>query len=335
MLQLSHKTIQTIKTAFHIILITAITFQLLSKAFFSLPNDWLFFLTSGAVENFVFTLIAYLFYYFVLKLNGIWKKTGFVILFIIILIALAVLKEYRIHNSIAAQQTFEYFKSFLGLTLLFYLSIYFVNRLEYLNRYKKLEKELNQAKSQLLRQQFNPHFLFNAFNSLYSMSLKNHSKTPDTILKLSGMMRYLTDDTIINKVRLSKEIEFIEQYIAIEKIRFGEGSNINFNIEGNSNNVYIAPLLLVTFVENAFKHGFYTNNSNSFVAILMRISDTILEFEVKNSIQQKQHFQEETRKGKGLENVKERLKITYPKKHDLKIMNAENNFQINLKIELA
>ncbi len=334
MFQLSNKAIQTIKIIFNGFFIFFIIFQLLERAFYSLPNDWFFFLTSGAMENFICTIIVYLLYCYVLKRKQFWCKFSFVTFFIIIIVLLALLKSFRVYNEISVERTFNYFTQFLGIIFLFYALIYFVNRLEFFIRYKKLEIELNKVKEQLLRNQLHPHFLFNAFNSLYSMSLQNHPKTPDTILKLSGMMRYLTDDTDI-KVRLSKEIEFIEQYITIEKMRFGEQSKINFTIEGDSNNVYIEPLLLVTFVENAFKHGFYTNDSNNFITIFMKISKDVLEFRVKNNIQTKQHFQEQKREGKGLENVKQRLKIAYPKKHSFSIKNMENTFEIDLKIDIS
>ena len=124
MLLLSSKTIRTVKISFHMVFISIITFDLLRRAFFSLPSDWLFFLTSGAVENFLCALIAYVLYYVVFKSNGNWKKIGFSTFFIIIQLLLATLKDYRIHDGIAFEQTFEYFTSFLGQSLLFYLFIY-------------------------------------------------------------------------------------------------------------------------------------------------------------------------------------------------------------------
>ena len=254
--------------------------------------------------------------------------------FIIILVVFATLKDYRIHDSITFGQAFEYFTSFLGLTLLFYLSIRFVNRLELFNRYKKLENELSQAKEQLLRNQFNPHFLFNAFNSLYSLSLKNHPKTPDTILKLSGMMRYLTDDSAMSKVKLSRELKFIEDYIAIEKIRFGDNAKINYEVSGTINDLMIEPLLLITLVENAFKHGFYTNDINSFITINVIIKDSDLLFKVKNNIQNQQHFNQTDRKGKGLENLKKRLQLSYSKTSKYIFENKNNVYLAQLEIKL-
>lgn len=336
MLQLSHKTIQLVKITFHVLFIGYVSFHFLREAFLSLPDDWLFFLTSDAMENVVCASIAYALYYLVFKLHSIWKKIGFVILSIIILILLASSKDYRIHDAIEFEQSFEYFTSFLGQALLFYSGIYFVNRLEFLNRYKKLEKELDQAKEQLLRNQLHPHFLFNAFNSLYSLSLKNHPETSSYILKLSSMMRYLTDETHLKKVPLTKELDFIEKYIAIEKIRFGEDARIILTVQNtNTDSIWIAPFLLITLVENAFKHGFYTNSKDAFVRINVSMEQNVFIFSVENSLFTMQHFQETKREGKGLENLKQRLQLLYPKTSNLKITSTEKMYIATFKITLA
>lgn len=334
-MKLSNKSIQSIKITFNVTFIAFITFELVREAFFSIPEDWLFFLTSDAVENFVFALIALGLYYYVLKLKDLWRKIGFVSLSIFLLIGLASLKDFRIHDRIELGQSFEYFTSFLGQSLLFYLGIYFINRLEFLNRYKKMEKELNQAKEQLLRNQLHPHFLFNAFNSLYSLSLRNHPDTSDYILKLSSMMRYLTDETHHRKVPLNKEIDFIKKYIDIEKMRFGKDASIHLNIDENINDEdLIAPFLLITLVENAFKHGFYTNSKDAFVKINMNMTNNELLFAVENSLVKKQHFQESKRDGKGLENLKQRLNLLYPKSSSMKIIITGETYTTKLKIML-
>lgn len=336
MFQLSHQTILKIKVILHVIFITIVTFDLFRRALISIPDNWLFFLTSGAVENFVCVLIAYVAYYFVRQLNGYIKKIGFSIFFITILLLLASLKDYRIHDGVTFEQTFEYFTSFLGQLLLYYVLIFIINRFEFFRKYKKLEKELNQAKEQLLRNQLHPHFLFNAFNSLYSLSLKNHPETPDYILKLSGMMRYLTDETRLEKVPLYKELDFIEKYIAIEKIRFGEDARIQLHVaDFNKTEKWIEPFLLITLVENAFKHGFYTNIKDAFVKINVTFSNKELLFMVENSLFSKQHFQESNREGKGLENLKKRLELLYPKSSTIKINQTDHAYTAHLKITLT
>jgi len=333
MFQLSHQATRVLKRILHLIFISVITLALLMRAYSSLPDEWLFFLTSAAVENFLQVMIAYLLYHFVFRSSVSWKKVAYSIICTAVLITLACLKDYRIHFEVTAEQTFEYFTNFLGQLLLFYLVVYVINHFESFGRYQKLQKELSRAKEQLLRNQLHPHFLFNAFNSLYSLSLKSDPETPDYILKLSGMMRYLTDDTHLDKVPLKKEIDFIEKYIAIEKIRFGQDARIQLIVDASvEHEKWIEPFLLVTLVENAFKHGFYTNIKNAFVSINVHTKDNELFFTVENSLFEKQHFQENNREGKGLENLKKRLELLYPNSSSFRISQTKNTFAVYLKI---
>ncbi|WP_299104001.1 histidine kinase [uncultured Tenacibaculum sp.] len=332
MFHLSDKQIQAFKVIFHTVFISIIIIMLFRKAMLVLPKYWLFFLTSDPVEYFAFAVLAYALYYHVLKLKKFWVKVYFIIAFIIILGVIASAKSYRIHNEIFIDRTFDFFTEFLGKTFLFYALILIVNRLDFFNKYEKLKNELELTKGQLLKNQLHPHFLFNAFNSLYSISLSNNPKTSDTILKLSGMMRYLTDDSIHKQVKLEHELKFIKEYIALEKIRFGEQANISLQIEGITENIHIEPLLLIPLVENAFKHGFYTNDSKSFVHITVNIHNESLSFKVKNSIQNKQHFNQDTREGKGLKNLKKRLQLSYSKNHSLTLKSENNVYLSHLEI---
>jgi len=335
MFQLQHPTLQTMKMIFHGILIGTVTYALIRRSFISIPSDWLFFFTSGAVENFVCAGIAYASYYVIIHLNGNAKKIGLTMCFMALLLALASLKDYRIHASVTFEQTFGYFTSFVGQSLLFYVLVFLINRFEQFRRYHILDKELSQAKEQLLRNQLHPHFLYNAFNSLYSLSLKSDPETPDYILKLSSMMRYLTDDTHRSKVQLGKEIDFIEKYIAIEKIRFGEDARIQLSASDASlDEKWIEPFLLITLVENAFKHGFYTNMRDAFVKITVRIETNELLFTVENSVFEKQHFQENNRDGRGLVNLKKRLELLYPKTSSIAIVQTPTSYTSHLKIKL-
>ncbi len=335
MLSFSKKRLAIFKRIFNVVLACFILLQVLLKAFDTLPNHWLFFMTSDAMEYFVFAVIVYLLYFSILKRKQLSYIVSFSLWAIVLITALAMLKSYRISNTILLDKSFDYFTEFIGKTFLLYAIVYFVNRLEFFFRYNTLELELKQTKEQLLRNQLHPHFLFNAFNSLYSMSLKQHPKTSDTILKLSSMMRYLTDESITRTVKLSQELQFITQYVAIEKIRFGTQANIRLHIEGNPIGKQIEPLLLLVLVENAFKHGFYTNDTDAFVHIAVKITDTVLHFTVKNSIQQKQHFNTTDRKGKGLDNLKKRLQLSYPKAYTYEVSLKNNVYLTQLEINLA
>lgn len=335
MRQLSETTINNLKSVFNFGFILVIALYLSKRAFDLLPDNRLFFITSDAMENFIAICIAYLLYFYVFLLDFLWKKVGYVLLSGLVLLGLALLKDFRTDDVIFFNDTFGYFTGFLGRTLLFYLLLYFINKLDDLKNYKKLRDELNTAKAQLLRNQMHPHFLYNAFNSLYSLSLKKSEDVSAYILILSGMMRYLTDDAELGKVPISKELDFIEKYIAIEKLRFGIDSAIGFN--GNNammNDRFIEPFLLIPLVENAFKHGFYTNSKDAFVCIQFNLEGNELLFSVKNSVSQKQHFQENNRKGKGLNNLKQRLDLLYKGNASLALRSDSDSYTAKLKIPL-
>jgi LytS/YehU family sensor histidine kinase len=134
---------------------------------------------------------------------------------------------------------------------------------------------------------------------------------------------------------LNKEIDFIKQYIAIEKVRFGKDARIKITInEAINDSIIIAPFLLITLVENAFKHGFYTNSKDAFVNINLNIKNKVFLFNVENSVFKKQHFQENHREGKGLKNLKKRLVLLYPKSSSIKINTTEEIYSAKLKIIL-
>lgn len=335
MKQLSSKTIKAIKLLFNIGFIAVILIDFLKTAFNTLPNNWLFFLTSDPIENLISLCIAYALYFYVFKLNSILQRGALIVFFGLVFAGLAGLKDFRIHDFTSFDQTFGYFTSFLGQVLLFYLLLYFVNRLDAFNHYKKLEHELNSTKEQLLRNQLHPHFLFNAFNSLYSLSLKNNLEVSEYILKLSSMMRYLTDEAHLDKIPLTKELDFIKKYIAIEKLRFGKNAAIQLTTdESMIKDKLIEPFLLIPLVENAFKHGFYTNAKDAYVHITLILESNKLLFSVENSVFAKQHFQEINRTGKGIDNLRQRLHLLYPKSSWLHINNEKNTFKAELKIIL-
>lgn len=217
-----------------------------------------------------------------------------------------------------------------------FLFYFFDNINQFINNsHEKTKKALKEAEHQLLRQQFNPHFLYNAFNSLYSMSLQNNPKTSDSILKLSSMMRYLTDDISPSGNLLKQEFKFIKDYIEIEKIRFGEKAKIGFDIIGEVEHQIIEPLILINLVENAFKHGFYTNNSNAFVDIKATVDQSNLSFSVRNSCFKKQHFQESERLGKGIDLLKKRLDLVYPHNAVLTCKQTNEEYVSVLNINLS
>ncbi len=205
-------------------------------------------------------------------------------------------------------------------------------------RQQLLEKEKISAELRLMQSQINPHFMFNALNNLLAIS--ERSKNPETssgITKLSDLLRFMIYDTQSERVSLSKEIEFIENFIALQKLRYSEADpfEINFIVHTHNQNPTIAPTLLIPFVENAFKHGLNIQEK-SFIHITLALKNQQLHFEVKNSKHQLQKTEFDKKySGIGLENVKKRLKLLYPNQHLLDIKEDEHTFFVQLNINLT
>lgn len=201
-----------------------------------------------------------------------------------------------------------------------------------------LEKEKISAELQLMQSQINPHFMFNALNNLLAISERSeNTETSSGITKLSDLLRFMIYDTRAAQVLLSKEIEFIENYIALQKLKYSaeDPFEISFITKINDEDPKIAPTLLIPFVENAFKHGLNIQ-TQSFIHIKLELSANQLHFEVKNS---KHHLKktefEKKYSGIGLENVKKRLNLIYPNQYNLDIKDDEHIFYVQLKINLT
>lgn len=203
---------------------------------------------------------------------------------------------------------------------------------------QKYKEEKLDAELKLLKSQISPHFLFNALNNLLSLAEKyGQNEVSDGISQLSEMLRFLLHDTPNEKIFLSKEIEFITNYLELNKLRFSEKDPIR--IEMNQNialaNLKMAPAILIPFVENAVKHGI-SIDQESFINISLTSSDYELLFTCSNSIiaQNDSKIDNEKNSGVGLENIKRRLSILYANKHELSIRKMSNIFQVSLKIQL-
>lgn len=315
-----------------VLLIVSLLF--INKAWHCIPGELLFLFTSDAFEVLFATILGLILYTQLFSEGKIGLKFFLITFSLAALLAIAILKSYR-RGQNDTSIIFSDTMSYVGLTFVFTFLFYLFDNLDLIlnNTLARTKKELVASQNRLLRQQFNPHFLFNAFNSLYSMSIENSPKVTDTILKLSGMMRYMTDDVGDSKALLDRELEFIKDFIEIQRIRFGSSSNIKLNIKGETRDKFIEPLLYISLVENAFKHGFYTNDDRSFVHISITIDDHKMLFECINSSFEKQHFQEQVRDGKGLENLRRRLALSYPSSHKLTINEEEGFYKVKLILD--
>ncbi len=202
------------------------------------------------------------------------------------------------------------------------------------------EKESAQLKSEnldtelkLLRSQINPHFLFNTLNNIYNLSLQRSPKTSDFIVKLSEILRYIIYDCNTRKVSLGKEVDYIRNYIELQKLKDDSITNIDFQVEGDVEPLMIEPMLLIPFVENSFKHSKIEDNSEGWITISIKLQDRELEFRIENSIPASAFSKDKTA-GVGLENVKRRLNLLYPDLHQLKINQTPDSFKVHLNILL-
>lgn len=203
----------------------------------------------------------------------------------------------------------------------------------YTNQQNKLIAESNRTVTELnyLRKQTNPHFLFNALNSIYSLAYKKSDKVPDAIVTLSEMMRYMLYETDNTTVLLEKEIKYIQNYIELQKLRLNNIENIFINIHGNTKDMQIEPLLLIGFVENAFKYG-TDYKGVAFVKIKIDIEQNILNFKIENKVQD---FNKNPKhSGIGINNIESRLNLLYPNSHQLTILERDSTYTIDLKLTL-
>ncbi|RYJ44815.1 sensor histidine kinase [Flavobacterium beibuense] len=230
------------------------------------------------------------------------------------------------------QKSYIFQAATLVATLICILSVTLI--LKFYRESKKLDSEkllYNRAQLNSLKEQLNPHFLFNTFNTLYGISLQYPERTPDLIMHVSQLMRYQLESHETQCVPLEDEINFVSSYVELEKERLGYRCNITLNTSIDLENTYkIPPMLLICFIENAFKHGTCTSE-NCFVDIDINVNDDRLEFMVKNSIPKKKKNIVSTKIG--LKNTKERLKLLYGTDHDLTI-EENRTYTVTLKVKL-
>ena len=193
-----------------------------------------------------------------------------------------------------------------------------------------LVEEKLHAELKFLKTQIHPHFLFNTLNNLYALTLKKSDKAPEMVLKLSELINYMLYECKSDVVSLSKEIKFIRNYVDIEKMRYGDKVEVDIRITGEVNERTIAPLILLPFVENAFKHGASENLLQSWVKVSIDAHADHLVIKVENS--KAGENGQNGSEGIGIQNVKRRLDLIYPAQHELKIINGEETFLVVLSI---
>lgn len=298
------------------------------------PLPGVYFTLSGIIHMIIFYGNTLFLYPKFLNRNYWWLY----ILSAIILIILSVrLKFYILERwfpgNLEGASSHVLFPSVLAFTVSIFYSIA-IDKI----RAEKLQKE-NEAMQlgmelKFLRSQVSPHFLFNILTSLVSLARKKSDNLETSLLMLSGLMRYMLYNTG-KKISLQQEVEYLESYIELQKLRFGRDVKITFNTElpNEEMNAGIEPMLLIPFTENAFKHGTgYINEP--YINISLSLKEGILVFQVKNKFDLQADTSKDGNSGIGLDNVRSRLALLYPERHDLVIRSDQNLFSINLTLKL-
>ena len=196
---------------------------------------------------------------------------------------------------------------------------------------KELEKEMLGSELAFLKSQVSPHFFFNTLNNIYSLTEINTKEAQNAILQLSKLMRYLLYESEKGDAKLSGEIDFMKNYIELMKLRLNEKVDLKFSFPEQFSDITFPPLLFVSFIENAFKHG-VSYRETSFIHIELSLKENIIHFISRNSIGRKSEKNEES--GIGLENIKKRLALLFPDKHLLSINQTDKTFEVDLVITL-
>ena len=227
----------------------------------------------------------------------------------------------------------KFFLVFILLTTLLKLSREWFQLIETKQELIEIEKEKVEIELKALRAQINPHFLFNSLNVLYSLALKNAKDTPETIIKLSDILRYVIYESNKKKVSIKSEVKLINNYLSLQEHRVDKTSIINFDTVIQKD-INIAPMLFLPLVENSFKHGVKGDVSNTYVKIKMKTTIKTLYFEIENNKGISENPDQNKDGGIGLANIKKRLHLLYPEKHSLIIKDDEHKFKVSLKINL-
>ena len=203
-------------------------------------------------------------------------------------------------------------------------------------RTQQLEKEKLETELKFLRAQFNPHFLFNTINSIHFLIRKDPELASDTLAKFSDLLRYQLYECNEARIPLKKEVHYLSNFVALEKLRNSERLSVSLDVSENVNGAQVAPFILMPFIENAFKHASKGKQQENFIRVTLRQSPQQLEFEVENS---KETGASSTREavhygGIGLVNVRRRLDLLYPQRHTLRIDEHDNTYSVHLTLDL-
>lgn len=226
----------------------------------------------------------------------------------------------------------KFFFAFLVVTTLLQLSKEWFELNATRQKMLLLEKEKVDAELKALANQVNPHFLFNSLHVIYSLVISKRRESPEAILKLSDILRYVIYGSSGDQVSLDKEIQLIRNYIDLQRFRIGQESRISFSVEGDGSGLMLAPMLLLPLVENGFKHGIKGDFDQTYLDIVLKVDGNVLNFSVENNKGVASHEGMQPDSGVGLENIRNRLQLLYPGAHAFTVKDSGDRFSVNLII---
>ncbi len=292
-------------------------------------------------------VVAYLNYFFFLPRFLERKNVGrylleFSVPFAIIMYLRVHLQRFMIDGYTYHEQYFYRTVYWVQLVAVTLFIVIFVGMLrfakdwfEFEAKKKEVENEKLTAELNFLKAQINPHFLFNTLNNLYYLAFTQSPNTTEVIAKLSQMMRYMIYDSNFPHVSLSKEIEYMQNYISLERLRLNNAIPIQFEIDGNAEGVRISPLIFITFLENAFKHGVSNSNPKAWVNVAIRVYGKECVYKVENSKITSAKMETGEKSGIGLQNVKRRLELSYPGQYQLIVNDQPEQYSVQLNLTLS
>ncbi len=236
---------------------------------------------------------------------------------------------YEIENTF-----FGYIGRLYYYSVIFFIIKAFKDRAIKKRKIEELEKEKIQAELNFLKAQIHPHFLFNTLNNLYALTLDKSDDAPEVVAKLSEMLDYMLYQCREPKVMISKEIDLLQHYIDLEKLRYGDRLELDFAHTIDASQTFIAPLILISIVENAFKHGVSGAMKTSIVQITLQVKEGVLNFKVfntKNQIEQKDEMN--YKQGIGVKNIQRQLELIYPNQYEWKVEETAETYTAALRLE--
>jgi len=279
-------------------------------------------------------VVFYINYHLLVPTLLLAKKFLRYFLLVLALLGFLTIYQYGVRNFLFL---FHYTNRSVSAVACFEIAIFFMvlliplgSLIRFIAEWFDKKKERIQMELSLLKFQISPHFLFNTLNNMYYLAQQNSPDTANFILKLSNIMRYMLKESSMDKVLLEKEVNFIKEFIELQKLRLKSSFPIKMNIEENSSNIEVSPMLLISFIENAFKHG-DTYTDKGFITVTLEVKENVLYYKTENRIA---YIQKDDISGIGMNNLKRRLELLYPSRHKLNIKEQDSVYTAELTIWL-